>query len=118
ASVGIGIMTGVIPYWIESLLTPCPWHLRRMGYLRELLGIRDRERRCRQAWAPHLERSRQVIRAAMSQCTMRRKAVILGSGLLLDVPVAELAGAFQHVVLVDVIHPWRTRRACRQFANV
>jgi hypothetical protein len=89
-----------------------------MGYLRELLGIQTRYRHCRRAWEPHLERTRNVLRAAAARCPRRRKAVILGAGLLLDVPLAELAAAFREVILVDLIHPLRTRRQGRRFANV
>src|SRR5262249_42904340 len=35
----------------------------------------------------------------------RRKAVILGSGMLYDVPVEELSTAFREVLLVDIVHP-------------
>jgi hypothetical protein len=99
--------------WLEWLLAPCPHWQREMGYLRELIGIRRRYRRWRWAWEPHCERSREVILAAVRRCPQRRKAVVLGSGFLHDVPVDELAGAFRQVVLVDVMHPlaarWRTR---------
>jgi hypothetical protein len=100
--------------WLERLLTPCPHWLREMGYLRELLGIRRRYKRWRWAWEPHCERSRQVIRAAMKRCPQRRKAIILGSGFLHDVPLEELCQSFAQVILVDLVHPlatrWRTRR--------
>jgi hypothetical protein len=100
----------MLPAWLESLATPCPWHLRRMGYLAELLGIKSRHARCLRAWAPHLIRTRNVLLQAIAQCASRRKAVILGSGMLLDIPLDVLAGAFHEVVLVDLIHPLHTRR--------
>jgi hypothetical protein len=53
----------------------------------------------------------------MKRCRQRRKAIVLGSGPLLDVPLAELAAEFGEVVLVDVVHPlgigWK-----RRFKNV
>jgi hypothetical protein len=107
-----------MPRWLEALLTPCPYHLRAMGYLRELLGIRDRYRRCRAAWDPHLERTKNVLRQAAARCERRRKAVILGSGFLLDLPLDELAAAFGEVVLVDLVHPLAVRRRVRRLANV
>ncbi|HZT83164.1 MAG TPA: hypothetical protein VFA26_23245 [Gemmataceae bacterium] len=100
--------------WIEHLVTPCPRPVRAMGYLRELIGIKARHARCRAAWAPHLERTRAVILRAAALCPRKRKAVMLGSGLLYDVPLDELAGQFREVVLVDLVHPlgslWRGRR--------
>ena len=97
----------MIPEAIEYLATPCSTPLRGMGYLRELMGIRGRAWRCWSAWKPHLEKSKSIIRAAIEHCSQRRKAVILGSGMLYDVPVHELSAAFREVLLVDIVHPLR-----------
>jgi hypothetical protein len=78
-----------------------------MGYLRELMAIRGRAWRCWNAWKPHLEKSKSIIRSAMELCPQRRKAVILGSGMLHDLPVDELSAAFREVLLVDIVHPLR-----------
>jgi hypothetical protein len=95
----------MIPEAIEYLATPCSTPLRGMGYLRELMGIRGRAWRCWSAWKPHLEKSKSIIRRAMEHCRERRKAVILGSGMLYDVPIDELSTAFREVMLVDIVHP-------------
>lgn len=103
---------------IEYAITPCPRFARRMGYLYEVIAIRARAARCANAWKPHQERTRAVILQAVERCKQRRKAVVLGSGPLLDVPLAELAAGFREVLLVDVVHPltagWRRKR----FPNV
>lgn len=103
---------------IEYFLTPCPRYLRQMGFLSELLGIKVRYRRCQKAWQPHLDQTMSVIREGIAQCPQRRKAVILGSGLLYDVPLADLASQFREVILVDLVQPFRARQMARQFANV
>jgi hypothetical protein len=95
----------MIPQAIEYLATPCSRPLRGMGYLRELMAIRGRAWRCWNAWKPHLEKSKSIIRTAVEHCSQRRKAVILGSGMLYDVPVDELSAAFREVLLVDIVHP-------------
>jgi hypothetical protein len=99
---------------LECVLTPCPRWMREMGYLRELLGIRRRRKQWRKAWEPHCENSRRVVLAAAERCRARRKAVVLGSGFLHDVPITELSSAFRQVALVDLLHPvaarWRTRK--------
>ena len=64
--------------------------VREMGYLAEVSGIRGRYRRCKAFWEPHLEQSRVTILRGMEGCKQRRKAIILGAGLLHDVPLAEL----------------------------
>lgn len=103
---------------LEWLATPCPRPLRDMGYLGELIAIGGRHRRCRAAWAEHLSRSRQAILDAAESAPGRRTAVVLGSGRLLDVPLAGLAARFQSVVLVDAVHPLGARWQARRQANV
>jgi hypothetical protein len=100
----------MIGLWLESLLTPCPRHLRRMGFLREQLAIEARYQRNRASWEPHLTCSRTAIFAAADSCTQHRTALILGGGLINDVPLAELAARFQQVVLADILHLPRNRR--------
>lgn len=108
----------MIREWVESLVTPCPPARRELGYLHELIAIAARHRRCREAWADHLARSRHAVRSAMGLAPRRRTALILGSGLLLDVPLAELAAAFERVVLVDAVHPLAARWQARRHRNV
>jgi hypothetical protein len=104
--------------WLEMACTPAPPWLREMGYLRELAGIRQRYRAYRRDWEPHCERSRQVIRQAVGRCAARRKAVVLGSGFLHDVPLGELCAAFAEVVLVDLAHPPSVRLRTLHRRNV
>lgn len=89
-----------------------------MGYPVEVAGIRGRYRRCRAQWADHLARSRAVILRGAERATSRRKAVVLGAGLLHDIPLAELSGMFREVILVDLIHPLASRWATRRWRNV
>jgi hypothetical protein len=108
----------MIPAAIEYLATPCSRSLRGMGYLRELMGIRGRAWRCWNAWKPHLEKSKSIIRTAMEQCSQRRKAVILGSGMLYDVPIDELSSSFREVLLVDIVHPLKNWLPSLRYKNL
>jgi hypothetical protein len=108
----------MIPEVIESLATPCSRPLRGMGYLRELMAIRGRASRCWNAWKPHLEHSKAIIQSAIGQCSERRKAVILGSGMLYDVPVEELSMAFRDIVLVDIVHPLKNWLPSLRYKNL
>jgi hypothetical protein len=108
----------VIAECLEYLATPCARPLSGMGYLRELLGIKARAHRCWAAWEPHLEQSKGVIRSAIAQCSQSRKAVILGSGMLYDVPLPDLATAFHEVLLVDIVHPLGTWWPWYRYPNV
>ncbi|TAN47945.1 MAG: hypothetical protein EPN21_16135 [Methylococcaceae bacterium] len=100
------------------LTTPCSPAARRLGYLHETIALSARHRRCRTAWQTHLQHSRNALLAATAACKQHRGALILGSGDLLDVPLADLARRFQTVTLVDVLHPPSVKRQARRHANV
>src|SRR5436190_16176352 len=85
-----------------------------MGYKKELFGIRRRWRQWGAAWRPHCDDTRRVLLSAVKRCKRRRKAVVFGSGFLHDVPLDELSEAFERVVLVDLIHPYSTKRKARR----
>ncbi|MFD1745870.1 hypothetical protein ACFSE1_10395 [Rhizobium helianthi] len=63
-----------------------------------------RARRCAKHWAAHEAQSKAHMLAALKELKQRRTAVVLGSGLLRDVPIRELIAAFDTVVLVDLVH--------------
>lgn len=104
--------------WLTYLTTDCPPLARKLGYLRESIGIRSRYRRCKTAWQPHLENSRAALLESLRVCNNFRTALVFGSGLLLDIPLPELANRFKNVWLVDLIHLPEARRAARRHANV
>jgi hypothetical protein len=108
----------MLPDWLRGLFLPYPWHVRALGFPRELRNIRRRYRRFRSAWEPHCQRTRDVLRTAMWRTPRRRKAILLGTGYLHDIPLDELAAAFETVLLVDVLHPFATRWAIRTRGNV
>ncbi|MBB3314821.1 hypothetical protein FHT77_000663 [Rhizobium sp. BK181] len=78
-------------------------------FIRYSVNLWSRAGRCSRQWAEHEERSKDAVRSAMAGLRQRRTAVILGSGLLRDVPIEELAGTFDTVVLVDLVHLASTR---------
>jgi len=104
--------------FFKYLSTPCPRPVREMGYLKEMIGLAARQRRCQEYWSPHLEASRDLIVEAARSCPKRRRAVVLGSGLLFDIPLQELSELFEHVVLVDILHMPGVRKVVAGFDNV
>lgn len=88
--------------------------LRRLGLVGDALALRSRASRQRKAWAPHEARCHAFIARAVDRCERRRTVVVLGSGLLRDVPVARLAGAFERLVLVDAVHLLPARMKARR----
>jgi hypothetical protein len=73
-------------------------------FIRSSVSLWSRAGRCRHAWAEHETRSQNAVFDAIADLKQRRTAVVLGSGLLRDVPIAALAKAFDTVVLVDLVH--------------
>lgn len=73
-------------------------------YIRSSVNLWARANRCASAWAEHERRTKAAILERAAQCRQRRTAVVLGSGLLRDVPVTELSRLFDTVVLVDLVH--------------
>lgn len=100
------------------LTTPAPYWARKAGYLQELIAIRARYRRRRADWAPHLDASQTVIRDAIAMRPKRRQVLVYGSGLLLDIPLEDLADAFETVILIDAAHLRETKRIAHRFGNV
>ena len=103
---------------LEYFTTDCPRTARRHGYLKEAVAIHARRRRLGPAWDDHLERSRAVITESIDRCPRRRTALVIGSGLLLDIPLAELAESFERVLLADLVHLRAARRAAAGYGNV
>ncbi|MGC8491820.1 MAG: hypothetical protein ACP5SH_08785 [Syntrophobacteraceae bacterium] len=89
-----------------------------MGFLSSSLRVRARFRRCKRAWADHIENTQRAILEAAGQCPRRRRAAMLGAGLLHDIPLSELSSLFEEVILVDIVHPWLSRVKANRFRNV
>jgi len=85
-------------------------------YVRYSVNLWSRANRCSRQWAEHEENTRRAILAAMAGCKQRRTAVVLGSGLLRDVPIRQLAEAFDTVVLIDLVHVATVRMKMRRKA--
>lgn len=92
----------------------------RPAAIRDAIGLRARADRCRAAWAEHEARTRAAIDRAIDGVAVRRTAVVLGSGLLRDVPIERLSSMFNKVVLVDIVHlpTVRLRMFLRRYPNV
>ncbi len=100
------------------LTTSCPPFVRHMDYLYEAIAMRGRYQRNRLAWQPHLEQSQKFILASAEKCRNRNTVVVLGAGLLLDVPLEKLSLLFKEVTLLDIVFLPEVRRAIRLFKNV
>lgn len=92
---------------LEALNYAATWPLTSAGhrpFIRYSVNLWSRAGRCAGDWREHEENSKAAILAAMAKPRQRRTAVVLGSGLLRDVPIIEMSRAFDTVVLVDLVH--------------
>ncbi|MBP1842276.1 hypothetical protein J2046_000520 [Rhizobium petrolearium] len=89
-------------------------------FIRSSVSLWSRAGRCAKAWAPHEENCKAFIRETIDSMKQKRTAVVLGSGLLRDVPIKELSRQFDTVVLVDLVHPASVRAwlIAERFKNI
>ncbi|TWF57336.1 hypothetical protein [Neorhizobium alkalisoli] len=73
-------------------------------YIRSSVSLWSRANRCARAWAEHEDNCQSFIRDRVEGMKQRRTCVVLGSGLLRDVPAGYLSQQFDTVVLVDLVH--------------
>ena len=100
------------------LVTPCSTQARWQGHLAAAIALQQRAARCRPAWASHLAQCHGAVRTSLADCERHRTALVLGSGLALEYPLAEIAARFERVVLADIVHLWPLRRLARRHSNV
>ncbi|MBF0520570.1 MAG: hypothetical protein HQK92_12715 [Nitrospirae bacterium] len=110
--------SSLIAEFLTYLASPALLYIKRMGYLKEAIAIDARYKRCKSAWSPHLENSKNFIINALKRCKNFRTVVVLGSGNLLDLPLLQLSQTFEKVILVDIVHLGKTLKTIRKFPNV
>jgi hypothetical protein len=105
-------------YLFTNLTTSCSPYVCHLGYLDETIAMRGRYRRNRTEWQSHLDNTRRFVLATAESIQNKDKVIILGSGLLLDIPLAELSAMFQEVVLMDIVCLPEVRRQIKGYKNV
>lgn len=81
-------------------VTPGPFR----PFIRSSVNLWSRARRCNAAWHAHEQNCHVTITVAVKDLKQRRTCVVLGAGLLRDVPARLLSRTFDTVVLVDLVH--------------
>lgn len=87
-----------------AAVTPASRALRSMGLVKASVGLWSRGGRQSRPWGPHYQRCHAVVEQALRGLPRRRTAVVLGSGLVRDVPIRSLLDTFSRVLLVDAVH--------------
>jgi hypothetical protein len=108
------MLSGILDYFSSGT----PRSVKAMGYWREANGIQARYQRVKNHWAHHVERTQAVIMEGASKCERRKKAVILGGGMIHDVPFGNLCEMFEEVVLVDIVHPPASKHLTKHLKNL
>ena len=103
---------------LRYITTFAPERVRKFGYLKRLIALEFRARRCASAWAEHQQICKDFITKAADLCEHQRICVVLGSGLLLEVPLRALSERFDKVVLVDIFHMPQAVREAKKYFNV
>lgn len=91
--------------------------LHKMGYYDYQQGLIFRHLNQENGWDNHLERCRSYILKAVD-IIRPEKVTILGSGWLLELPLAELAERTSKICLIDVIHPPEVKEQVKKLKNV
>lgn len=92
---------------LEALNYAASWPLTPPAfrpYLASSVSLWSRARRCAAHWKDHESRCHAVMLETIARLPQRRSCVVLGSGLLRDVPISALSRAFDTVILVDLVH--------------
>jgi hypothetical protein len=107
----------ILPGFLRRFFAECSPAARELGLLQEHKAIAKRHRRVQASWAPHLRASRTAIIEAAELCLpgRRGRALVIGAGDCLDVPVAELAERFAQVVLADIVVGTEAKKLARRF---
>lgn len=108
---------------VEALNFAATWPLTlpaHRTFVRKSVNLWSRANRCRDTWREHEAACHAAVSETVADMHDRRTAVVLGSGLLRDVPVEMLARQFDSVVLVDLVHLASVRLwlKARGFRNV
>jgi hypothetical protein len=74
----------------------------KLAFSETSAGIAKAQRANRDGWRVHARQNRAFIEEAASGCAGKGLAVVLGAGQAFDLPLPELARAFERLVLIDI----------------
>jgi hypothetical protein len=91
--------------------------LHRMGFYDYQQGLIYRHLNQDKGWIGHERHCREYILKAV-ESIRPEKITVLGSGWLLELPLAELAENSPDIVLIDIIHPPEVKKQVENLQNV
>lgn len=99
--------------WLSYLKTRGNKVAKEWGYVYQNVSLKFRSRRCAKAWRGHNESSRQFVRDHLFRL-QPPSVMVIGSGLLLEVPIQDLLQMAQKIYLVDLVHAPEIRKLAAQ----
>lgn len=93
-------------------------YLRKTSLIQELIAIKSRAKRCKQAWQAHLDNSKRFIVEHACDFPKTSQVLVCGAGLLNDLPLDFLSQNFAQVFLLDIYFLQTTLKQLRQYPNI
>jgi hypothetical protein len=91
---------GEAPFTYDPVVDPATF--ARLGFRETSVGIGKAQGAHKEGWWAHAQRNRSFISEAAGRTAGRALAVVLGAGHAFDLPLVDLAGQFEKLVLVDI----------------
>jgi hypothetical protein len=98
--------------------TPVKPYVKKLGFLKESIGMEARYQRCKQPWQSHYQQCQSSILQAVELVETKNTIVILGAGSLRDTPLGEISAKFGQVILVDLLFLKQARKVAKSYLNV
>lgn len=98
--------------WLEFIRTKGTKTAKDWGYIYQNVSLKFRARRCAKAWKPHVESSHRFILDHFEK-VKPKSILIIGSGILMEIPIHELLAKAEKIYLVDLVHSSEVRRLAR-----
>jgi hypothetical protein len=95
--------------WLEYLKTRSNKVAKDWGYVHQNVALKFRSRRCAKAWKVHVDQSQQLILDHLEK-VQPKSMMIIGSGLLLEIPIRDLLAKTEKIYLVDLVHAGEIRK--------
>lgn len=102
---------------IEYLRTRSSKLAREWGYAYQNVSLKFRSKRCSLAWQDHLGKCHQLIREQW-QRLQPKSIMIIGSGLLMEIPINDLLEKSEKIYLVDLVHNRDVRALAKRHRKI
>lgn len=100
----------MIKEFFDYLFTNTSSEAKKFGYLHQTISLQARAKRCQKQWQSHIDNCHLQVKKIIEKTKRKNKVTVLGSGLMMEVPLEILLTEFENVELVDMVHPQLIRK--------